>query len=85
MVLPKFLQKYLSQGLRIVPKFIIVICYSWGEKKEDIFLKSCGVPPVTIDLPEDSLKDSVDIYFTYVYVCYMWYVYHVYTYYSGYE
>lgn len=40
---------------------------------------------MTIDLPEDSLKDSVDIYFTYVYVCYMWYVYHVYTYYSGYE
>lgn len=40
---------------------------------------------MTTDLPEDSLKDSVDIHFTYVYVCYMWYVYHVYTYYNGYE
>lgn len=33
LVLPKFLQKYLSQRLRLVPKFIIVICHSYRNKR----------------------------------------------------
>lgn len=43
LVLPKFLQKYLSQGLRLAPKFIIHSNLSLLGGKGDISLKACGV------------------------------------------
>lgn len=62
LVLPKLTQKYVSQGLRLIPKFITVLCYRSGR---NIFLEISGVSSMTTCLPEDSLQNPVEIHVLY--------------------